>query len=271
MKQFLAIAITIFLFSACNTNNGSPDSDPTITPLPTGIAAPKIISYTVMAQHPHDTSAYTQGLQFYNGKMYEGTGDFTTSSLRITDYKTGNVEKKHLMGSDKIFGEGINIFNNKIYQLTWQSNIVYVYDVKNIDKPIKTFKWPYQGWGITNNGKELIVSDGTANLYFVNPDDFKVKNTLAVEDNNGPVQELNELEYIDGFVYANVYQADYIVKIDPESGHVVGKMTMNNLLQASDNVPGRTDVLNGIAYDSISKTMFITGKRWPKLFEVKLN
>lgn len=271
MKQFLAIAITIFLFSACNTNNGSPDSDPTITPLPTGIAAPKTISYTVIAQHPHDTSAYTQGLQFYNGKMYEGTGDFTTSSLRITDYKTGNVEKKHLMGSDKIFGEGISIFNNKIYQLTWQSNIVYVYDVKNIDKPIKTFKWPYQGWGITNNGKELIVSDGTANLYFVNPDDFKVKNTLAVEDNNGPVQELNELEYIDGFVYANVYQADYIVKIDPESGHVVGKMTMNNLLQASDNVPGRTDVLNGIAYDSISKTMFITGKRWPKLFEVKLN
>lgn len=271
MKKFLAIAITIFLFSACNTNNDSPDSDPTITPPPTGIAAPKTISYTVIAQHPHDTSAYTQGLQFYNGKMYEGTGDFTTSSLRITDYKTGNVEKKHLMGSDKIFGEGINIFNNKIYQLTWQSNIVYVYDVKNIDKPIKTFKWPYQGWGITNNGKELIVSDGTANLYFVNPDDFKVKNTLAVEDNNGPVQELNELEYIDGFVYANVYQADYIVKIDPESGHVVGKMTMNNLLQASDNVPGRTDVLNGIAYDSISKTMFITGKRWPKLFEVKLN
>lgn len=270
MKQFSAIAIIISLFSACN-NNDAPDSDPTIVPPASGIAAPKTLSYTVIAQHPHDTSAYTQGLQFYNGKMYEGTGDYTTSSLRITDYKTGNVEKKHLMGSDKIFGEGINIFNNKIYQLTWQSNIVYVYDVKNIDKPIKTFKWPYEGWGITNNGKDLIVSDGTANLYFVNPDDFQVKNTLAVEDNNGPVQELNELEYIDGFVYANVYQADYIVKIDPESGHVVGKMTMNNLLQASDNVPGRTDVLNGIAYDSISKTMFITGKRWPKLFEVKLN
>ncbi|MEP6712027.1 MAG: glutaminyl-peptide cyclotransferase [Ferruginibacter sp.] len=271
MKQFIAVVTIAALFSACSGNNDTPESDPSIVPPTSGIAAPKNIAYTVIAQHPHDTSAYTQGLQLFNGKMYEGTGDYETSSLRITDYKTGNVEKKHLMGSDKIFGEGINIFNNKIYQLTWQSNIVYVYDLKDIENPIKTLAWPYEGWGITNNGKELIVSDGSANLYFVNPDDFKVKNTLAVEDDNGPVEELNELEYIDGFVYANVYQTNFIVKIDPESGHVVGKMTMTNLLQATEIIPDRTDVLNGIAYDSTSKTMFITGKRWPKLFEVKLN
>ena len=271
MKKIIIAAVVISLLSACNANNDTPDNDPSIAPLPSGIAAPANISFSVIAQHPHDTSAYTQGLQLYNGKMYEGTGDFTTSSLRITDYKTGKVEKKHMMGSDKIFGEGINIFNNKIYQLTWQSNIAYVYDLKNIDKPVKTFAWPYEGWGITNNGKDLIISDGSANLYFVNADDFKVKNTLAVEDNNGPVQELNELEYIDGFVYANVYQTNFIIKIDPESGHVVGKMTMTNLLQPSEIIPERTDVLNGIAYDSTSKTMFITGKRWPKLFEVKLN
>ncbi|MEO7562508.1 MAG: glutaminyl-peptide cyclotransferase [Ferruginibacter sp.] len=270
MKAFLVLTFTIALFSACNSND-NPDSDPSITPQHSGIAAPKIISFTIIAQHPHDTSAYTQGLQLYKGKMYEGTGDYATSSLRITDFKTGNVEKKHIMGSDKIFGEGINIFNDKLYQLTWQNNIAYVYDLKNIARPVKTFKWPYEGWGITNNGKELIVSDGTANLYFVNPDDFKVKNTLAVEDNNGPVLELNELEFIDGFVFANVYQQNYIVKIDPESGHVVGKMVMGNLLQASEIIPERTDVLNGIAYDSASKTVFITGKRWPKLFEVKLN
>lgn len=269
MKQIFSILSLILLLSACNNNTDK--KDPQVAPPSYGIAAPVQISYNIIAQHPHDTSAYTQGLQLYNGKMYEGTGDFETSSLRITDYKTGKVEKKHMMGTAKIFGEGINIFKNKIYQLTWQSNVVYVYDLNNIDKPIKTFNWPYEGWGITNNGTDLIVSDGSANLYFVNPDDFKVKSTLGVVDNNGPVDQLNELEYIDGFVYANVYQSNFIVKIDPESGHVVGKMTLANLLQPSDIIPDRTDVLNGIAYDSTTKTMFITGKRWPKLFEVKLN
>ncbi|MEO5943964.1 MAG: glutaminyl-peptide cyclotransferase [Ferruginibacter sp.] len=269
MKQIFSILSLTLLLSACNNNSDRKDTEAALPSY--GIAAPVQLSYNIIAQHPHDTSAYTQGLQLYNGKMYEGTGDFETSSLRVTDYKTGKVEKKHMMGSAKIFGEGINIFKNKIYQLTWQSNVVYVYDLNNVDKPIKTFNWPYEGWGITNNGTDLIVSDGSANLYFVNPDDFKVRNTLGVVDNNGPVDQLNELEYIGGFVYANVYQSNFIVKIDPESGHVVGKMTLANLLQPSDIIPDRTDVLNGIAYDSTTKTMFITGKRWPKLFEVKLN
>ena len=273
MKQFLTIAAVTFLLSACN-NNSNPDTDNTLPPPAAGLAAPKILSYNIMAEHPHDTTAYTQGLQYYNGKMYEGTGDFKNSSLRITDYKTGNVEKKHLMGSSEIFGEGINIFNNKIYQLTWQSHVIYVYEINNIDKLIKTFTWPYEGWGITNNGKDLIISDGSANLYFVNPEDLKVKSTVGVVDNNGPVLELNELEYVDGFVYANVYQQNYIVKIDPESGHVVGKIDMTGVLKkfAPDYTPIEGDeVLNGIAYDSTTKTFFVTGKRWPKLFELKLN
>ena len=271
MKYILVIALLGSL-TACNNTKDSDHNgiDSSLIPAYVGIAPPANITYTILAQHPHDTSAYTQGLQIFNGKLYEGTGDYETSSLRITDWKTGTVEKKHMMGTDKIFGEGINIFKNKIYQLTWQSNIVYVYDVNNIDKPINTFNWPYQGWGITNNGKELIISDGSANLYFVNPSDFKVQNTVAVVTNEGPVDSLNELEYIDGFVYANVYQTNYIVKIDSESGHVVGKMTFANLLQSSEKIPGRTDVLNGIAYDSTTKTMLITGKRWPKLFDVKL-
>lgn len=271
MRYIIAIVFFSSLVSCNNNTDADPKAiDTSLLPKYAGLPAPANINYTILAQHPHDTSAYTQGLQVFNGKLYEGTGDFETSSLRITDWKTGNVEKKHMMGTDKIFGEGINIFHDKLYQLTWQSNIVYVYDVKNIDKPITTFKWPNEGWGITNNGKDLIISDGTANLYFVNPVDFKINNTIAVVTNEGPVDNLNELEYIDGFVYANVYQTNYIVKIDPESGHVVGKMVLENLLQASDNIPGRTDVLNGIAYDSTSKTMLITGKRWPKLFEVKL-
>ena len=257
-------------FTACNGGNGKADVDDTIKAMAT-----KDITFNIIAQYPHDTSAYTQGLQFFNGKLYEGTGDFATSSLRITDIKTGNVEKKHLMGSDKIFGEGINIFKGKIYQLTWQSHIVYVYDLNNIDKPVKTFNWPYEGWGITNNGTDLIISDGSSNLYFVNPDDFKVKNTIAVTDNSSAlVRELNELEYIDGFVYANVYQTDYIVKIDPSSGHVVGKLNLPGLPEQyfpDQIVPGRTDVLNGIAYDSTTKKLYVTGKRWPKMFEISLN
>ncbi len=269
MRYIPAIAF-IILLGSCNNNDG-PTSDPDIEPAYKGLPAPKDITYTILAQHPHDTSAYTQGLELYNGKLYEGTGDFETSSLRITDWKTGTVEKKNVMGSDKIFGEGITIFKNKIYQLTWKSNIVYVYDVNNIEKPINSFKWATEGWGITNNGTDLIVSDGSANLYFVNPDNFKIKSTIAVVDNNGSIDSINELEFINGFVYANVYQTNDIIKIEPESGHVVGKMSFPNLLNQSEIVPGRTDYFNGIAYDSTTNTMLITGKRWPKLFDVKMN
>lgn len=269
MKIYSALAILI-IFAACNGSDKEEVVDKTVIPVPT-----PAINYTIVAQYTHDTGAYTQGLEFYKGKLYEGTGDYKNSSLRITDYKTGNVEKKHIMGTDSIFGEGITIFKNKIYQLTWKNNIVYVYDINNIDKPEKTFKWPYDGWGLTNNGKDLIISDGSANLYFVNPDDFKVKSAISVRDNSGnAVNYLNELEYIDGFVYANVYESDFIVKIDPESGHVTGKMDLTGTIQkfAPNYTPEPGDeVLNGIAYDSASKKMFITGKRWPKMFEVRLN
>ncbi len=269
MKYFFS-AILLLSIVACDNNNDK-EIDEALIPQKSGIAAPAAISYSLVAQHPHDTSSYTQGLELYKGKMYESTGDYENSSLRITDFKTGKVEKKHMMGSDKIFGEGITILNDKIYQLTWESNLVYVYDIKDIAKPIQKFNWPYEGWGITHNGTELIISDGSANLYFVNPQDFKVKSTVAVQTNLGPVDNLNELEYIDGAVFANVYTTDKIVKIDPESGHVIGIMEFKNLLQAADITQGRTDYFNGIAYDSASKTMYVTGKRWPKLFEVKLN
>ena len=267
MKRLLHISL-FFLALSC-TNNGNPDKDPDIVPSPSGIAAPAAIAYSVIAQYPHDTSAFTQGLELYNGKMYEATGDYQNSSLRITNYKTGKVEQIHAMGTDKIFGEGITILNNKIYQLTWQSNVVYVYDINNINKPLKTFTWPYEGWGITNNGTELIISDGSANLYFVNPQDFKVKNTIAVQTDKGPLDSINELEYINGYVYANVYTTNMIVKIDPESGHVTGLINFPDLLK--NERTERTAEFNGIAYDSAKNTIFVTGKRWPKLFELKLN
>ena len=269
MKKYAAILL-ILISGACNNvdKNDGP-IDPTIVPAKT-----PVISYTIVAEYPHDTSAYTQGLEFHNGKLYESTGDFEASSLRITDYKTGKVEKKHMMGTDKIFGEGITILNNKIYQLTWQSHIVYVYDVNNIDKPIKTFNWPYDGWGLTNNGTDLIISDGFAKLYFVNADDFKLKSTIGITENGSSIDSINELEYIDGFVFANIYQTNTIIKIDPSSGFVVAKMDLADFDKkffADKIVSGRTDVLNGIAYDSATKKLLVTGKRWPKMFELKLN
>lgn len=271
MTKYLLIA-AVLLFSACNDNNNDATTTTVETPV-TGIPAPKNINLNIIGIYPHDTSAYTQGLELHNGKLYEGTGDFESSSLRITDIKTGKVEQKHMMGTNKIFGEGITILNNKIYQLTWQSHIVNVYDLNNIDKPIQTFNWPYEGWGITHNNTELIISDGSANLYFVNPDNFRVRTTIQVTDNAGPVNELNELELIDGYVFANVYQSDFIVKIDPASGNVVGRIDLPGLKEQyfKNQVVERTDVLNGIAYDSTSKKIYITGKRWPKMFEAYLN
>ncbi len=260
--------------SACKNpdNNQSADNEnPSISS--SGLPTPQNLSINIMGIYPHDTSAYTQGLEVHAGKLYEGTGDFETSSLRITDIKSGKVEQKHVMGSPDIFGEGITIFKDKIYQLTWKNNVVYVYKLSDINKPIKTFTWPYEGWGITHNTNELILSDGSANLYFVNPDDFKIKSTIQVTDNTGPVNELNELEWIKGYVFANVYQTDHIVKIDPSNGHVVGKLDLPNLRQqyfADQVIPERTDVLNGIAYDSTTNKIYFTGKRWPKLFEAEI-
>ncbi len=269
MKKFIYTAVTILLISC---NDGTKDEPAVIDESLVKKPAPQI-NYNIVNVYPHDTSAYTQGLELHNGKLYEGTGDWVNSSLRITDYKTGKVEKKHSMGTKEIFGEGITIFKGKIYQLTWQSHVVYVYDLKNIDVPEKTFAWPYDGWGITNNGTDLIISDGSSNLYFINADNFKVKSIIAVTEDGVPVDSINELEYIDGFIYANVYQSDYIIKVEPANGHVAGKISLSGIIEkySPGYVPEPGDeVLNGIAYDTTTKKLFITGKRWPKLFELSL-
>ena len=268
------LAAIIILFSSCNSGGSGNHSVNNGFDSNLNAMATKEITYNIIAQYPHDTSAFTEGLQVYNGKLYEGTGMENESTLQISDIRTGKVEKKHIYTDPKIFGEGINVFKGKIYQLTWKNHIVYVYDEKNIDQPVKTLTWPYEGWGMTNNGTELVISDGSANLYFVNPDDFKLRTTVQVTDNSGPIEHINELEYIDGYLLANVWGTDTILKIDPSSGHVLGKIDIGDLKQkyfSSQVVPERTDVLNGIAYDSATKKIYITGKRWPVLFEIRLN
>jgi glutaminyl-peptide cyclotransferase len=277
-RLFSALAIAALL-AACNgndgngNNNGNEANSGNTTP-GTTIAEPQNISYDVVNVYPHDTAAFTQGFEWFNNKLYESTGLKGQSNLRITSLKTGLPEKKKDI-DPALFGEGITILNNKIYQLTWEDKKVFVYDL-DFNK-LQELSWNDEGWGITNNDTLLIVSTGSSNLYYVDPATFKIVKTLPVTSSYGPVDRLNELEYINGYVYANVFGESYIYKIDLATGHVVGKMDCSVLLpnyaRENMNQPKYTSgeaVLNGIAYDSAAQRMFITGKLWPKLFEVKL-
>lgn len=253
------------LFISCNNNNDEENIDNTTNP------PPPLINYTVIKVYPHDTSSYTQGLIWYNNSLYEGTGRYGFSKLIKVNIEDGKDEKAVKIDTSE-FGEGITILNDTIYQLTWKSNVVHVYDANTFRK-IKDLKWNYEGWGVTNNGKQLIVSTGSSNLYFVNPGDFKIINIVGVNDNYGPVPNLNELEYIKGYIYANQYETNYILKINPETGKVDAKLDFTGLIEKSGkNIdPQHNDVLNGIAYDSAKNSMYITGKLWPALFEIKIN
>ncbi len=266
MKRLLAWTVVLLFMVACKNNTSNNDDD---TEIVNTITPPANINYNIVAIYPHDTASFTQGLQWINDTLYEGTGLEGESRLMMVDLNTGKATKSIAL-DPSFFGEGITLLNGRIYELTWQNNKVFVYDAKTLKK-IKEFSWDHEGWGITNNGKDLIVSTGSSNLYFVDPETFKEKNIIGVMDNNGPVGNLNELEYVDGAVYANIYLSDYIVKIDPSNGHVTGKINLSGILQKSGKPYNPDNVLNGIAYNTNKKSFYITGKNWPALFEVKLN
>lgn len=235
---------------------------------------PASIPYQIVKEYPHDSKAFTQGLIWFDGALLEGTGQLKESNVRKVDLATGKV-KQQVNNADDIFGEGITVLGDKLYQLSWQNSKGFVYDVKTL-KLLQEFPLNTEGWGITNNGKELIISDGTSNLYFFDPATLKETHRIGVFDNMGPRVFINELEYINGFVYANLWQTDYIVKIDPNSGKIVGRADLSDLRgKTGIPAPGMEekgpDVLNGIAWDSTGKRIFITGKYWPKLFEIKLD
>jgi len=223
--------------------------------------------YKVVNTFPHDRQAFTQGLVFENGVVYEGTGLCGRSQLRKVELRTGNVLQQHSL-PDKFFGEGITIFGDRIIQLTFQSNVGFVYDKSSFEL-LRKFHYPTEGWGLTHDGKQLIMSDGTPMLYFLDPETFEQVHRMMVFDQDKPVWGLNELEYIEGLVYANVWPTDRIVQIEPQTGKVVGWIDMKGLLSPQDH-NGSEDVLNGIAYDPASRRLFVTGKLWSKLFEVKL-
>jgi len=270
--------LALILGSFSCVNSSSPDYDASL-PMPAvnNIPAAAPIMFKIEGVYPHDPLAFTQGLEFYNGKLYEGTGEWGTSNLRIVDIKTGKIEKNYLIPDSSIFGEGITLFKNKIYQLTWQNHKIFVYNLSDIGHPVDTIKWNRDGWGATNDGTHIIISDGSSKLYFVQPDlnekEMKISRILTVADNRGEVDSLNELELIDGYVYANRWLTNDIVKIDTATGYVVGKMNLEGLLKQYDPNAKIKDgaVLNGIAYDSTTKKIYITGKDWPRIFELKLN
>lgn len=225
------------------------------------------LNFRIKHIYPHDIGAYTQGLLVYKGDFLEGTGQLGESNLRQVQITTGKVLRQVFIPAD-MFGEGITILGDKIYELTWRSNVCFVYDL-NTFKLINRFSYPTEGWGITTIGNQLVMSDGSNILYYMDPEYFTEKSRIQVYDNEGPVHNLNELEYIDGYIWANVYTTDRVVKIDPKTGQVVADVFFSNLLKPSDRKEN-TDVLNGIAYDSTTHRMYITGKYWPKLFEVEV-
>jgi glutamine cyclotransferase len=274
MKKYVVVGIGLFVIACNNTDSSNNATSSNDAAGNTAIAAPIALNYTIQKVYPHDTSAYTQGLLWYNNRLIEGTGLRGKSVLYQMDDQLIPFGKKINLELP-YFGEGITVFNGKIYQLTWEEHAVFVYDATTFKK-INTLNWPYEGWGLTHNDTSLIVSTGSSNLYFVNPTDFSIQKTLGVFNEYGYQSMLNELEYVDGKIFANIYGQNDIVVIDPNTGRIMNKIDCSNLLaQAKVNYnPLTIDagfVLNGIAYKKSTNTYFITGKCWPVIVEVKLN
>ncbi|MHB8909719.1 MAG: glutaminyl-peptide cyclotransferase [Syntrophales bacterium] len=222
--------------------------------------------YRVIRSYPHDRQAFTQGLIYSDGFLYEGTGLHGSSSLRKVDLASGRVLKEIRLASF-YFGEGITAFGDWIVQVTWRSRVGFVYDKKTF-RLLRQFTYPHEGWGITHDGKRLIMSDGTAVLHLLDPKDFRETGVISVFDEQGPVTGLNELEYVQGMIYANIWLTNLIVVIDPGTGRVTARIDLKGLLDAGD--AAGADVLNGIAYDAGGDRLFVTGKLWPKIFEIKI-
>lgn len=262
ISTIIVVAICVCL-AACN--NGV---EPSAAPPP---PQPASLSYTIQKVLPHDTSSFTEGLLIYKGSLYESTGDYGKSKLLKIDLNTGKVDKQ-LDLDQKYFGEGIVILRDTIYQLTYKEKAVFVYtmDFKKIrELTITTDNG--EGWGMTTDGTHLIVDDGSSNLYFYEPSTFKLIKKLPVTDAGALGYNLNELEYIDGYIYANQWQLNYILKIDPSDGKVVAKADLTDIWNRIQQKNPKANVLNGIAYDAETKKIYITGKNWPELYEVQLN
>jgi glutaminyl-peptide cyclotransferase len=278
LLPFILLTVLI-LFAACRDHDGSTEN-PAVTDSVVS-NEPPVITYSVINELPHDTSSYTEGFLVNEGKLYESSGapqeyEQTRSIVGIVDPVSGKIAVKVELDKKKYFGEGITVLHNKFYQLTWknfegQIKKGFIYDLKTFKK-IGEFDFPSnEGWGMTTDGTSLIMSDGSSNLTFLDPETFKTSRVVGVTDNNGPVGNINELEYVNGNILANIYQTAYIVRIDPASGKILGKADFSNLQKEIKLKDPDAEYMNGIAYDSTRNKIYITGKLWPHIYDVRLN
>ena len=261
MRFFVVLLGIGFIFSSCGDNKPNNETKSSVDTM--------TINYSVVSTLPHNTDAYTQGLIIYNNKVLESTGQKGHSWIAEVNPGSGNHDKKVTL-DNRYFGEGITVLNNKIYQLTWEEKVGFIYDAKSYKK-IGEFQYNTPGWGITHDNKNLIMSDGTDKLYYLDTTNLKVIKTLTVTDPSGVrIKNLNELEFIDGYIFSNVYETALILKIDPNSGKVVGRLDLSMLANEIKRMYPNTDVLNGIAYDKNSRALLVTGKLWPKSYLIRL-
>jgi glutamine cyclotransferase len=255
-KLLLLALLVLFICNSCSETNTTD-----------GVS---FSTFRIVNSFPHDKEAFTEGLAFAEDELFEGTGLRGRSSLRKVDLHTGEILQIIELPS-QFFGEGVTVFENRIIQLTLQSNLGFVYDKDSLEL-IQEFGYGTEGWGITNDRRRLIMSDGTSTIYFLDPESFEEIGRIEVFDENGTVTRLNELEYINGRIFANVWLTDFIAVISPDTGQVVGWIDLSGLLGPGDlDDPNNPDaVLNGIAYDEKNDRLFVTGKLWPKIFEIKL-
>jgi len=258
-KSFFALFF-LFLLLAISSCSNTPEYGDNNHPVP-------VYTYKIVNTYPHDQSAFTQGLAFENGVLYEGTGLYGKSSLRKVDLESGNVLQTYELPA-QYFGEGITVFKDIIIQLTWKSKLGFIYDKNNFEL-LRNFTYATEGWGITQDGERLLMSDGTSTLHFLHPENFSASGHIEVYENSSPITGLNELEYVKGKIFANVWPTDSVAIIDPHSGQVSGWIDLSGLLPSQYH-SAPVDVLNGIAYDPANDRLFVTGKLWPWLFEIKL-
>ncbi|CAN5489370.1 glutaminyl-peptide cyclotransferase [soil metagenome] len=256
MKYFIFILFFSFISSSCSVE--IIESKKISNPIP----------YTIKRILPHDDKAFTQGLVIHEGRVFESTG-LNDSWIAEVDPETGHHEKKVKLGK-KYFGEGITVLNNKMYQLTWKGNIGFIYELDSFEKAGE-FYYDFEGWGITHDTEYLIISDGSDSIYYLDTLDFEIQKVISVKENNEKVKKINELEFIDGFIYANQWNKNFILKIDPESGNVEGKIDLTPIARPLKRKNSKADALNGIAYNEQTNEILVTGKFWPKAYLIVLD
>lgn len=260
MKIFMAALMLCVSVAACGsrpTNSSAPRPKP---------VEPVMYGFKVKAVYPHLRTSYTQGLQFVDGVLWEGTGEWGESVLQKVDLESGKADVMVRLPRRE-FGEGITVLGDRVYQLTWTNNTVHIYDLEG--RLIEDVHYPGEGWGLTSDGEKLYMSNGSSQIYRVRPDGFRREGSVTVTLRGEPVNYINELEWIDGRIWANVYTTDYVMIINPETGVVEGVVDFSGLLAEEDTFDD-TDVFNGIAYDAATGRIFVTGKRWNKLYEVEI-